>query len=71
MKRKSPSFLGEAIVEQADFVYFFTDTISHCTYYQLINAVRERGIPFVYIHGINLERNIMQICHEQQKRGQD
>lgn len=50
-----------ALVEKADKVYFFTDTISHAKYNQFVNAVRERKIPFSYIHGVNIEKNIRDI----------
>lgn len=50
-----------SIVDKADYVYFFTDTISHSTYYQFMNVIRERKINFGYIHGVNIEKNIRDI----------
>lgn len=50
-----------SIVDKADYVYFFTDTISHSTYHQFMNIIRERKINFGYIHGVNIERNIRDI----------
>lgn len=50
-----------ALVEKAAKVYFFTDTISHTKYNQFMNVVRERKIPFSYIHGVNIEKNIRDI----------
>ena len=40
-----------SIVDKADHVYFFTDTISHSKYYQFMNVVRERKL----ILGISTE----------------
>ena len=50
-----------SIVDKADYVYFFTDTISHSKYYQFMNVIRERKINFGYIHGVNIEKNIRDI----------
>lgn len=50
-----------SIVDKADYVYFFTDTISHSTYHQFMNVIRERKINFDYIHGVNIEKNIRDI----------
>lgn len=50
-----------SVVDKADYVYFFTDTISHSKYYQFMNVIRERKINFGYIHGVNIEKNIRDI----------
>lgn len=53
-----------SIVDKADYVYFFTDTISHSKYYQFMNVVRERKVDFGYIHGVNIEKNIRSIYRD-------
>ncbi len=63
----SPSPTGTipaSIVEKADKVYFFTDTISHSAYYKYINAVRERNVKFGYIHGVNVEKCVRGLWRE-------
>ncbi len=50
-----------SIVDKADYVYFFTDAISHSKYHQFMNVIRERKINFGYIHGVNIEKNIRDI----------
>lgn len=50
-----------SIVDKADYVYFFTDIISHSKYHQFMNVIRERKINFGYIHGVNIEKNIRDI----------
>ncbi len=60
----SPSVSGTTdvnVIDKADHVLFFTDTISHCRYWQFLNALREKKIPFGYIHGVNIEKNIMDV----------
>ena len=52
------------IVRKADKVYFFTDTISHSTYYRYVNVCREHKVPFGYIHGVNTDTNVRQIYRE-------
>lgn len=56
-----------SIVDKADYVYFFTDTISHSKYYQFMNVIRERKIHFGYIHGVNVEKNIRDIYRDFEK----
>lgn len=53
-----------AVVEKADRVYFFTDTISHAQYYQFMNVIKERKVKFSYIHGVNIEKNIRDIYRD-------
>ncbi|MBO5072120.1 MAG: hypothetical protein J6C32_04070 [Eubacterium sp.] len=53
-----------SIVDKADYVYFFTDTISHSKYYQFINVIRERKIDFGYIHGVNIKKTICEIYRD-------
>ena len=57
-------------VANADWVYFFTDTISHGTYGKFIRIVRQKGIPFGYIHSTNIRSNIVQIWKETVERMQ-
>ena len=55
-----------AIVVNADKVYFFTDIISHSKYYKYMNVVREKKADFGYIHGVNIEKNIRDIYKDLQ-----
>ena len=50
-----------SVVDGADYVYFFSDMISHGTYYRFLNVIREHNICFGYIHGVNIERNVSHI----------
>lgn len=43
------------ILEGADKLYFFTDCLCHSTYNKYVSVVRERNIPFGYIHTVNME----------------
>ena len=43
-----------------DFVFFFTDTLSHATYGKYVKACREHGVKFGYLHGVNVELTIRQ-----------
>ena len=56
--------LESNVVDKADHVYFFTDTISHSTYFKYINVVREHDVKFGYIHGVNIENNIRKMYKE-------
>lgn len=56
-----------SIVKNADRVYFFTDTISHSTYYRYMNVIREHGVDFGYIHGVNIDKNVQTMYRELKK----
>lgn len=61
----SPNVSGtvdKGILRGAEHVYFFTDTIGHRTYYRFIQMVRDEKIPFGYIHGVNISKNVQQIA---------
>ena len=52
------------VVLDADYVYFFTDTICHSIYGTFIHIVRTKNIPFGYIHSTNIGKNIQQIYED-------
>ena len=52
------------IVDKADHVYFFSETISHSAYFRFLNVIRERKVDFGYIHGVNIDKNTRQIYKE-------
>lgn len=53
-----------SIVANADFLYFFTDIISHTTYYRFLSTIRKQKISFGYLHGVNIDGNVRQIYRE-------
>lgn len=61
--KPSGSVDGNVIVN-ADYVYFFTDFIKHSTYYKYVNIARDKGVPFGYIHSVNVAANVRQIYDE-------
>ncbi|MCD7825820.1 MAG: hypothetical protein LUH14_07670 [Clostridiaceae bacterium] len=52
------------IFDGADRTYFFTDYLAHRTYVGYVKALRERRMPFGYIHSTNYENNIKQIYED-------
>jgi len=48
-------------IQNAQMVYFFTDTLGHSNYYKFIQAVREHKVPYRYMHGVNIDGNIVQV----------
>jgi len=48
----------------ADYLFFFTDTISHGSFNKYMNVVRRHNIPYSYLHGTNIERTISSIYRE-------
>lgn len=64
VKPSNSGTMDTKIVEKADKVYFFTDTIDHGTYYRYCNVVRDCGTPFGYIHGVNISNITKQLYKE-------
>lgn len=64
VRTDSFSTVDVSIVEKMDKVYFFTDYISHTTYYKFIDVVRNRKIPFGYIGSKNINQVIAQIYED-------
>ena len=60
--------LDPGIVIKADRVYFFTETISHSTYFKYINVIKDRGVDFGYIHGVNIDNTVRKIYKDMRKR---
>ena len=56
--------VDKGILRGAEYVYFFTETMGHRTYYRFIQMVRDEKIPFGYIHGVNLSKNVQQIAND-------
>lgn len=54
--------LDGKVLDDADYVYFFTDVLSHGTYGKYMKIIRSRGISsYGYIHSINIASNIRQV----------
>ena len=51
----------------AEYLFFFTDTISHGSFNKYMNLVRRYAIPYSYLHGTNIERTISSIYREVNK----
>ncbi len=49
------------MLDDMEMVFFFTDYLNHISYGKFIAAVRERHIPFSYLHGRNIELVIKQV----------
>ncbi len=64
VKPSNSGTMDTKIVEKADKVYFFTDTIDHGTYYRYCGVVRDCGTPFGYIHGVNIGNITRQLYKE-------
>ena len=57
--------VDEKVLNNIEFVYFYTEYISHSLYYKYIRIIRKKGIPFGYINSTNIKQNIAQIYKEQ------
>ena len=65
----SPSVSGSIdahLVDKADYIYLFTDTLGHTNYYKFMNAIREAEVPFGFMHGVNIKKNIRQVYEDTQ-----
>lgn len=48
--------IDEKSLQTADYIYFFTDIMSHGSYCRYIKFVREYGLKFGYLHTINIDQ---------------
>lgn len=64
IKPANSGTMDTKIVEKADKVYFFTDTIDHGTYYRYCSVIKDCGTPFGYIHGVNIGNITKQLYRE-------
>lgn len=51
----------ESMLENKDFVFFFTDYITHKSYKKCVRMLRDKGIEFGYLKGINSEIYVKRI----------
>ncbi len=49
------------MLENHDFVFFYSDYLSHKSYYRCVAMLRENGIPFGYLHGVNPDITVKQV----------
>ena len=59
--------ISETPALNAEYLFFFTDTISHGSFNKYMNLVRRYAIPYSYLHGTNIERTISSIYWEVNK----
>ncbi|MCC8137663.1 MAG: DUF2325 domain-containing protein [Clostridiales bacterium] len=56
--------VAPAVLESADYIYFFTGYLSHAAYKKYIHLLRERDLNFGYIHSRHIESVVSQIYHD-------
>lgn len=56
------------LVENADAVYFFSKYISHTVYNKFVKILRNKHIPFGYIHMVNIESLTHQVYDDFAKK---
>lgn len=49
------------MLENHDYVFFYSDYLSHKSYNKCVAMLRENNIPFGYLHGVNTDITIRQI----------
>lgn len=49
------------MLEHHDFVFFYSDYLSHKSYNKCVAMLRENNIPFGYLHGVNIDITIRQV----------
>ncbi|MDO4492089.1 MAG: hypothetical protein Q4B85_13580 [Lachnospiraceae bacterium] len=68
LKPEINNTLDGKVLEDADYIYFFTDTMSHGTYGKYMKIIRTKRIScYGYIHSINISFNIKQIYEDLMK----
>lgn len=61
---KNTTTVDDSILNNVEYVYFFTDFIKHHVYNRFISQVRSKKIPFGYIGSTNIDKCIRQLAEE-------
>ena len=56
--------LPETHAVNADYLFFFSDTLSHGAFSRYMNVVRKYRLPYGYLHGTNIDRSVSSIYRE-------
>ena len=56
--------LPESHAVNAEYLFFFTDTISHGSFNKYMNVVRKNNLQYSYLHGTNIDKTIISIYRE-------
>ena len=60
--------LPENLAANAEYLFFFTDTLSHGSFNKYMSVVRKHGVPYSYLHGTNIEQTINSVYKEVYKK---
>ena len=61
IKPSASGTIPERAAIYADYLFFFTDTVSHSAYNKYMNVVIRHNLPFSYLHGTNIEKTIRSV----------
>ena len=64
LKVKATSAKGDEALLSTERVFFFTDTLSHVSFYRLSNMAKTNNIPCSYLHSVNLDLVIEELYSE-------
>ena len=56
--------LPEIHAINAEYLFFFTDTISHGSFDKYMNIVKKHNLQYSYLHGTNIDRTISNVYKE-------
>lgn len=62
------SVISGKVILNSDYVYFFTDVLSHSVYYKYMRYVRDYDLEFGYLHSVNIDATINQIYEDLKER---
>lgn len=65
---QSSTTIPDHILDNCDYVYFYSGFLKHNVYYRFINIVRERSLPFGYINISNINAMINQINEDLERK---
>jgi|GEM_PF-1887568 len=56
--------VNPSMLDNMDYVYFFTDIMCHKVYGKYIQALRTKKLDYGYIHSINIQNNLCQLYND-------
>lgn len=61
---KSSTSISDSILDNMDYIFFYTGFLKHKVYYRFINLLRNRKLDFGYINSTNIELTIVNVYEE-------
>ncbi len=64
MHMDESKIITTTMLEKRDYVFFYSDYLSHKSYEKCVAMLRDNNISFGYLHGVNMDNTIKQVYEQ-------